>query len=330
MRAIVTGGQGFIGHNLCTALMNDQWANWQVTSVDDLSGGCPSNRVHGVMYCHFSILDEDFENLVATAKPDVIFHLAAIPRVSFSVENPAATAKANLGGTLKILEIVRKYSLGTRIINSSSSSIYGGASQLPTPESYLANPQSPYALQKWHAEEWCRMYAKFYDIDVVTLRYFNVIGPHSRFGGAYSTVLSAWLYHICVDRKYKPFLEGDGMQSRDFCNVTNVVQANMLCAVDKRDYFAGQAYNIAQGSSHTLLDCKEILEKITGCKLNLEERPERLGDVKHTLADISFARQDLKYTPDTDFEQQVRTMAEWYLRDYANDKNTAAQIQQTH
>jgi UDP-glucose 4-epimerase len=152
-------------------------------------------------------------------------------------------------------------------------------------------------------------------MSTVSLRYFNVFGPFSLFGGAYSTVLSAWLYSLYVSPKTQPFLEGDGTQSRDFCFVDNVVQANILAATSKQR-FAGEAFNIAQGQATTLLEVKTLLEKITGKKLDLDMRPPRVGDVMHTLADISAAQKVLGYKPATDFKAQVTAMAEWYRTGY--------------
>ena len=174
-------------------------------------------------------------------------------------------------------------------------------------------------MQKWQGEEWCKLYADLYKLDVVSLRYFNVFGPHSYYGGAYSTVLSAWMYHLFVDSQEKPFLEGDGLQSRDFCFVDNVTQANILAAVYNKSNFEGEAFNIAQGSSHTLLDCKSLLERISRRRLHLDMRPPRVGDVRHTLADITTACSILEYTPTTDFEAQVRKMTEWYEHSYRQD-----------
>ncbi|MFN2188159.1 MAG: NAD-dependent epimerase/dehydratase family protein, partial [Candidatus Promineifilaceae bacterium] len=203
----------------------------------------------------------------------------------------------------------------TRVVSSSSSSVYGGADLRPTPESYPCQPKSPYALEKFHGEQWCEMFASLYELDVLSLRYFNVFGPHSLFGGAYSTVLSAWLYHLYVDPSYTAFLEGDGSQTRDFCFVDNVVQANIR-AGKREGKFSGQAYNVAQGASYSLRDVKDLLEELAGKELLLEMHPPRVGDVKHTLADISRAQADFSYAPSTNFADQVAQMAEWYKNSY--------------
>ncbi len=315
MKAIVTGSNGFIGYNLCLALESQ---NWQVLGLDDLSNGLRTNVVDTFQYEWAKVEDrENTRKLLGEFQPDVVFHLAALPRVAYSVENPYSTAEANVMGTISLLEGIVKEGLvnKTRVVSSSSSSVYGGAEIFPTPEDLPCHPQSPYALEKYHGEQWCKMFATLYGVDVVSLRYFNVFGPHALFGGAYSTVLSAWLYHLTVDPGYQPFLEGDGTQTRDFCFVDNAVEANILAAT-REDQFAGQALNVAQGLSHSLLDCKELLEQITGKHLELIVKPTRVGDVKHTLADISLAKAELGYAPTTDFEDQISQMANWYETSY--------------
>lgn len=315
MKAIVTGSNGFIGYNLCKALKRQQFT---VLGIDDLSSGQPTNIVNGFEYVYQKVQDKpQLEEHFKAFNPDIIFHLAAIPRVAYSVDNPYATAEANILGLVSVLENVVRAGLteSTRVVFSSSSSVYGGAAQLPTPETYPCQPKSPYALEKYQGEQWCQMFATLYNVDVVCLRYFNVFGPHALFGGAYSSVLTAWLYHLYVDTNYEPFLEGDGTQTRDFCFVDNVIQANLLAGT-KKERFNGEAFNIAQGQFHSLLDCKQIMEDITGREIKLTPKPPRIGDVKHTLADISLARQVLGYKPESCFKEQLTSMAEWYKSSY--------------
>lgn len=318
LKAIVTGGSGFIGNNLCKFLQEDAWNDWQVIVVDNLSTGLRENQVPGVTYLYESITNHSIINaLFKSFKPDVVFHLAAIPRVSFSVHNPVSTFETNVAGTLNLLECLRlNNAYECKFINSSSSSIYGGCENNEAISvNKTPNPRSPYALQKLQSEQLCSMYSLMYGLDTVSLRYFNVTGPGSRFGGAYSTVLSAWAYHLFVDNNYVPFLEGDGSQSRDFCSVENVIKANVLAATHSNK-FTGDAFNVAQGESHTLLECKSIIEEIAGKTLNLEVRKSRDGDVKHTLADISKTREILKYNPEINFKKQIEKMCAWYKHSY--------------
>jgi len=314
MIAIVTGAAGFVGRNLCQRLINDKC---KILAIDNFCTGFKENIIEDplITYMHQDIGDEKSRKDIEMWEPDVIFHLAAIPRVPYSVEYPFLTTRQNILGMMSVLEAVRKHSPHTRIVNSSSSSIYGGADKLPTVESTPADPKSPYAMQKWQCEEWGRMFNTLYETDVVTLRYFNIFGPHSRPGGAYSTVLSAWLYHLYGDPDGTPFLEDDGEQTRDFCYVDNVVEANILAGTREKP-FKGEAFNIAQGQRNSLSDCKRLLEQISGKTLDLEQRPPRKGDVRHTLADISAAKEAFGYDPTTDFENQVLQMAKWYEKEY--------------
>lgn len=313
MKALVTGGCGFIGHNLTLRLRK---LEWKVHVIDNLSSGSKDNKVGGATYWYDSITDQEIVNdIVRTLQPDVVFHVAAMPRVTYSVEHPLETTVNNVVGTVSVLDAVRKYAPKCRIVASSSSSVYGGADEMPTREKCESRPQSPYAMQKLQLEEWCHMYAHLYDMDICSLRYFNVFGPYSLFGGAYSTVLSAWMYHLFVNPEPPAFLEGDGEQTRDFCYVDNVVDANMLAATCKTR-LKGHVFNIAQGNAHSLWYVKELLERISRRRLHLDMRPERVGDVKHTLADISHAQRILGYNPTTNFDDQVEIMANWYRDSY--------------
>ena len=309
MKFIVTGSNGFIGHHTCRRLMD----LGEVIGVDDLSTGSADNEVDGVQYHTHSITDTDWlVHLLRDTNPEVVIHLAAMSRVAFSVQYPLRSAAANVMGTISVLNAILKAERvgGTRLVFASSSSVYGGAKRLPTPEMHPCDPQSPYALAKLHGEQWCDMFHRLYGIDVVSLRYFNVFGPGARFGGAYSTVLPAWMYHMFVDQSYQPYLEGDGTQSKDFCFIDNVVQANIAAATRARG-FAADVLNIGQGHAHSLLEIKDIIEQIAGRKLPLERRPPRVGDVKHTLADISRARAELGFEPTTDFHAQLALTAAW-------------------
>ena len=320
MKALITGGAGFIGYNLCLKL--DQF-KWDTTVVDDYSSGHRSNRVPNARYHDASILDQSFiDELFQDNKFDVVFHLAAIPRVPYSVEHPVKTTHANVIGTLNLLDAIRQHSPSTKFIFSSSSSIYGSADVLPTPESSPFDPKSPYAMQKAQSEMWCKLYAELYGLDTLILRYFNVFGRFSRYGGPYTTVLGAWMHSLFVDASAPAILYGEASRSRDFCFVDNVVDANLSAAVSPVK-FTGQALNIAQGEQHTLQECKELLELISGEKLELVMEPSREGDVMHTLADISAARELIGYHPFVDFESQVRTMANWYEKEYSREVASA-------
>lgn len=317
MKAIVTGAAGFIGSHICKTLVEN---GHSILGIDDLSTGhvnnCLPSRDGNFL---LSKVENTIEDMVKY-EPDVIFHLAAIPRVSYSVEHPYETTKSNIMSMLAVLEAARKLK-NTRVVYSSSSSIYGGADQLPTPESYPPNPKSPYALQKWQCEEWAQLYAKLYGVDVCCLRYFNAFGTNCRYGGSYTTVIGAWMYSLFVDSTVVAFQEGDGTQTRDFCYIDNIVQANLLAA-EYNGKFSGDAFNIGHGSKHSLLQVKDLLELISRHRLHLDVRPPRVGDVDYTLADISKAQKVLGYKPIDDFEGQMRIMAEWYKTDYRQEIET--------
>ena len=315
MRYIVTGSNGFVGQSTCRRLTE---LGHHVIGVDDLSSGTPANGVEGVRYHAHSVVDADwFVRLLKNTIPDAVLHLAAKPRVPYSVRNPLSSAEANVMGTLSVLNAILKSGLAerTRMVFASSSAVCGEASVLPTPEACPSNPQSPYALAKLHGEQWCDLFHRLYGLDAVSLRYFNVFGPGALFGGAYSTVLSAWPYALFVDPSYQPFLEGDGTQTRDFCFIDNVVDANIAAATRERG-FAADVLNVGQGEAHSMLEVKDVLEQIAGRELRLERRPPRAGDVAHTLADISRARQELGFEPSTDFCSQVERTAKWYRDGY--------------
>lgn len=315
MRIIVTGSNGFIGWHTCKRLVEQ---GVEVVGVDDLSEGTADNAVTGVRYHALSVADAGkMVHLMREFRPDAVIHLAARPRVRFTVEHPLQSATSNLLGTVAVLDSLLRADLvgKTRLVFASSSAVYGSTDVLPTPETHPCRPESPYGLQKYQCEQWCHMFHRLYGLDVAILRYFNAFGPGAAFGGAYSLVLSAWLYHVFVDPSYRPYLEGDGTQTRDFCYVDDIAWANVTAAT-RTGGFTGEVMNIAQGRAYSLREAKSMLEEIAGSQLDLERRPPRTGDVQHTLADISRAQKELGYTPSTDFRAQLQSMASWFRRSH--------------
>ena len=208
MRIIVTGSNGFIGRHTCERLVE---LGVDVVGVDDLSEGTPDNGVSGVRFHRHTVADAgEMVRVMREAEPEAVVHLAARSQVPFTVEQPLHSSTANLLGTITVLDsMLRAELIGkTRFVFASSAAVYGATDVLPTPETHRCDPQSPYALQKCQGEQWCRLFHRLYGLDAVSLRYFNVIGPGAAFGGAYSSVLSAWLYHLYVDPSYRPYLEG--------------------------------------------------------------------------------------------------------------------------
>ena len=325
-RALVTGGCGFIGSNLSKALVK---SGWVVDIVDDMSNGhlelldgikirvvpvdlLPAfyekasrniNDVHVIQgdFSHPNVL-----NNIVNKRYNVIFHQAAVPRVSYSVENPSLRTDINISATVRLFEACR-YSVD-RIVWASSSSVYGGADTLPTDESTPKNPKSPYAWQKSAIEDVAEMFSSLYGLDVVCLRYFNVFGPGQYGDSPYSTAVSSWCNKT---RDMKPLRsDGDGTQSRDLCYVDNVVHANILAA-ESDMVFGGRCYNIACGDRITN---NEILEyfKNRFSHTVVQNVDWRAGDVMHTQADISRTREELGYEPLVRFWDGLEKTIEWW------------------
>ena len=308
---LVTGCAGFIGSNFVKKFQ-EEFPKTQVVGIDNLSTGKKSAISKSITFYQGSILDAKLlKNIFSKHKPEYVFHFAALPRVSYSVEHPALTSEANVIGTVNLLEQAKNHKV-KRFIYSSSSALYGGAKKLPTKESENApNPKSPYAIQKYIGEPFCQVFSNLFELDTVCLRYFNVYGPGQYGDSPYSTVISAWLENLYFPKKLKAFIEGDGSQTRDFCYIDNVVLANMLAMKSSKN-FGGEACNVAHGERRSVKEIKSLIEKHTGKKLVLEKRPARLGDVKHTLADLSKAKKMLGYKPKVKFEEGLQRTVEWF------------------
>ena len=328
-KALVTGGCGFIGSNLTKELVNQ---GWQVDIVDDMSNGHLElleglkTRVlmNGSFYSAYRmqdlerdqdevlIIQDDFANDnvlngVHQGVYDVVFHQAAIPRVSYSVEQPYHSSNVNIAKTVRLFESAR----GTvdRIVWASSSSVYGGADILPTKEYTAKNPKSPYAWQKSAIEDFAKMCWDLYKLDVICLRYFNVFGPGQYGDSPYSTAVSAWCHAIKHGLECRS--DGDGEQSRDMCYIDNVVSANILAA-NAEGYFAGKPYNVACGDRVTNNEILAYLKEKFGKKVKVSNAPERPGDVKHTQADISSISSDIGYSVQKRFWPGLEETIKWW------------------
>lgn len=308
---LITGCAGFIGSNFVKQF-GKKFPKTKIIGVDDFSTGRKNALDLSVIFYKGSILDERLlKKIFSKHKPEYVFHFAALPRVSFSVEHPRHTSEVNIIGTVALLEASKNHGV-KRFIYSSSSSVYGGAKKLPTKESEnFPDPKSPYAVQKYIGEPFCKIFSELFGLDTVCLRYFNVFGPGQYGDSPYSTVVSAWLESIYFPKKKKAFIEGDGNQSRDFCYVDNVVMANILTMKSKR-HFKGEVFNVAYGDQTKVNEVKRLMEKYTGKKLDLEKRPPRLGDVRHTRADIAKARKLIGYNPRVNFEKGLKKTIEWF------------------
>lgn len=326
-RALVTGGCGFIGSSLAKELVS---TGWIVDIVDDMSNGhlelldglkmrvIPGDLL-GAFYAgtaereqeEVHIIQSDFSHRgilknISDKKYDCVFHQAAVPRVLYSVENPSETTDTNLGSTVRLLEAcVENVS---RVVFASSSSVYGGATTLPTKEDERKDPKSPYAWQKSATEDIAKIFGNLYDLDIVCLRYFNVFGPGQYGDSPYSTAVSAWCHAIVNEEPLRS--DGDGSQSRDLCYIDNVVQANILAASSDKK-FHGKSYNVACGDKTSNGEILEFLTKrFSGIIIN--HAPWRPGDVMHTQADISSAKEDLGYDPNVRFWDGLEKTLSWW------------------
>ena len=276
---IVTGGAGFIGHHLVNKLYS---IGYNILVIDNLSSGL-INNLNFNKNIYFKKIDirDNLEDLFFEFKPEIIFHLAAIPSVPFSIQNKVLTNDVNVSGTLNLLELSLKNNV-KRFIFSSSSSVYGGTrSDGPSLESDIPNPMSPYALQKLIGEQYCKLYSS-YGLDTCILRYFNVFGEVQRPDSSYAAVIPSFLNHKVNNTI--PIIYGDGEQMRDFCHVSNIVEAN-ICAAKRIAPIYGEVFNIGSGHNISINDVARFFNF-----KYIKYLPARDGDIKISLSDISKAK----------------------------------------
>jgi UDP-glucose 4-epimerase len=301
---LVTGGAGFIGSNLVDALVGQGHV---VRVLDDLSTGSRA-QVHRDAELFVGPVDDPELVRDAIDGCEIVFHQAAHRAVLRSVEHPLATDSANTHGTLTVLAAARDAGV-RRVVAASSSSVYGGAEVLPTPESTPLLPRSPYAVTKLAGEHYCRVFTELYGLETVALRYFNVYGPRQHPESQYAAVIP--LFIDALQNGQSPIVHGDGEQSRDFSYITDVVAAN-LAAATAPGTAAGRAYNVAGGGAYSLLDLLGILGRLLSVAPEPEHTDPRPGDVRHTLADISAAASDLDWHPRVSFEDGLARTVEWF------------------
>ncbi len=303
---LITGGAGFIGSNIAAELVKQ---GEEVRVLDNLSTGRRENIA--ALQDDIWLVAQDITDLEAIRPAfegvDYVLHQAALPSVPRSVEDPIATTQANVNGTLNVLLAARDAGV-ERVVYASSSSVYGQNPDLPKHESMRPQPISPYAASKLTGETYAAAFYEVYGLETVSLRYFNVFGPHQDPASQYAAVIPIFVSQM-LDGK-PPMIFGDGEQSRDFSYVANVVHAN-LCAA-QAEGAAGQVFNIACGQRSTLNQLVEYLNAILGTDFEPEYTSERAGDVKHSLADISAARGVLGYEPQVDFREGLDLAAQWY------------------
>jgi len=294
---LVTGGAGFIGSNIVEALVG---AGKPVRVLDNLSNGRRENLAS--FGPRVEAIEGDIRDLDAcrraAAGVEVVLHLAALGSVPRSVSDPSTSNDVNITGTLNVLIAARDAQV-KRVVYSSSSSLYGDNPALPKHEALATSPISPYAVTKLAAENYTRVFANVYGLETVSLRYFNVFGPRQRADSPYAAVIPLFM-QAARERRPLP-INGDGLQSRDFTYVTNVVQANLAAATAAG--VSGQVFNIACGERYSLLDIVDALSAACGYPLVRDHRPARSGDVRHSQADIARAVEQLGYRVEVGFRE---------------------------
>ncbi len=306
MRALVTGGAGFIGSHIVRRLLG---AGYEVRVVDNLATGRLSNLED--VFEDVELFEVDIRDAEGLSRAmvgcDAVFHLAALPSVPRSIADPAASHDVNATGTLNVL-IAARDAGASRVVFASSSSIYGAARELPKREDMRPLPISPYAVSKLAAESYGRSFHEIYGLETVALRYFNVFGPRQNPRSEYAAVIPKFIW--AFRHNQAPMINGDGEQSRDFTYVENVVNANM--AAMKAPGIGGRVYNIACGHGITLNEIASRLQAQIGATVDAVHGPDRAGDVRHSMADISQARADLGYEPSVSLEEGLKRTVEHF------------------
>lgn len=306
---LVTGGAGFIGSNLCEAILK---LGCRVRCLDNLSTGKKENVDLFLNNGRYTFIKGDITDLETCLEAcdgvDFVLHEAAWGSVPRSIEMPLYYEKVNIAGTLNMLEAARQKKV-KRFVFASSSSVYGDEPTLPKKEGREGNLLSPYALTKHVCELYAKQYSMHYSLETVALRYFNVFGKRQDPNGAYAAVIPKFIKQLLDGER--PTINGDGKQSRDFTFVENVVEANLkACLAGKKA--VGEAFNVAFGGREYLIDIYHNLTKALGTEIEPLFGPDRAGDIKHSNADISKARALLGYDPSYSFEDGIGLAIEWY------------------
>jgi len=307
-KVLITGVSGFIGSSLARGLLAE---GATVRGIDDMSTGKTANLDEirsKIDFREASILDAAAIK-DACAGVDYVFHEAAIPSVPVSVADPVGTNGPNLNGTLTVLEASRHAGV-KRVLFAASSAAYGDAPELPKTEAMLPGPISPYAVQKVASEHYLASYTRVYGLETVSLRYFNIFGPRQDPTSQYSGVLARFISQM--SKGETPTIFGDGSTSRDFVYIDNVVSANLLAARTTAPV-AGRVFNIATGKRTTLLEAYETIKSVLGYEGGVEFKPERVGDIQHSLADISLAKDVFGYKVVAEFREGLEKTIAWYL-----------------
>lgn len=308
---LVTGAAGFIGSNLCEAILE---LGYRVKALDDLSTGKQENIDIFNKNPNYQFIRGDIKDfdtcLNACAGVDYVLNQAAWGSVPRSIEMPLFYCANNIQGTLNMMEAARQQGV-KKFVYASSSSVYGDEPNLPKKEGREGNLLSPYALTKRCDEEWAKQYTMHYGLDTYGLRYFNVFGRRQNPDGAYAAVIPKFLRQLIKGEV--PTINGDGRQSRDFTYIDNVIEANLKACLAPSEV-AGEAFNIAYGGREYLIDIYYGLTKALGINVEPNFGPDRQGDIKHSNADISKAKELLGYRPEYSFADGIKLAIEWYKK----------------
>jgi len=306
-RYLVTGGAGFIGSNLVRHILEK---GGEAVVLDNFATGKRENLADVIG--RIELIEGDIRDAGTVRRAaegcGAIFHEAALGSVPRSVEDPLTSHDVNVNGTIHVLEAARAG--GQRVIFAASSSAYGNQAESPKHEGLLPAPVSPYAAGKVSCEGYMRGYAAAYGMETISLRYFNVFGPRQDPAGAYAAVIPAFVSRLLRGRR--PVVFGDGEQSRDFCYIDNVCEANWLAAAAPPEVCDGRAMNIACNRRTTLNQILDQLRELMGVEVEPDYRPPRAGDVRHSLADVSLARESIGYEPKVHFQEGLARAIDWY------------------
>ena len=305
MRTLVTGGAGFIGSHLVDALVA---RGDDVVVLDNLATGKTENLNREAKFIQGDVSQPD-DVYEAVAGCEVVFHQAALGSVPRSVARPLDTDRANVHGTLTVLAAAKEAGV-QRVVAASSSSVYGGARQVPTSEDLELMPRSPYAVSKLTGEHYSRVSWELHGLETVCLRYFNVFGPRQRPDSEYAAVIPRFMDSLL--NGVAPEVHGDGMQARDFTFVADAVQANVRASEAPAEACAGKAYNVACGGIHSLIELLDVLQRHVGVTVEPEHIDGRPGDIRLSQADIAAIQRDLGYAPTVSFDDGLGKTLDWF------------------
>lgn len=312
-RILITGGAGFIGSNLVKALLKDKRVE-SVRVVDDLSNGFQHNISEFIGLPNFEFIEGDITDydlcLEVCQDIDLVSHQAALGSVPRSIKDPITSNNVNVGGTLNIFQAVKESKV-RRIVFAASSSTYGDSEGLPKVEHTIGKPLSPYAITKYVNELYAEVYANTFDtFEYIGLRYFNVFGPKQDPNGAYAAVIPLFFKSAIKDKA--PIINGDGSFSRDFTYVDNAVEANIKALFTDNSNAVNEVYNVACGNRTTLKELWRTIKELSNSNVDAIYGPNRVGDIPHSLADISKAKEFLNYKADVDVYEGLKRAFSWY------------------